>query len=154
MKVYTLQTSAETINDFFSEGHYLAEIDIDESDNSFTITRGNGSQITFKAVAPNQRIKVGDTDFGLNDEIELIGGNNVTLAADASNKTITINSNPPVHNQTIATANATFSADATITLTAGANISVTASGTNGIAISTASMRAYSASVSGTTLYLS
>ncbi len=59
-----------------------------------------------------------------------------------------------MHNQTIATADTTFSANASVVLTAGANISISASGTNGIVISTASMRSYSASVSGTTLYLS
>ena len=155
MKVYTLQTSAETLNDFFSEGHYLAEIDINMIDNSFTITRGNGSQITFKAIAPNQRIKVGNTEFGSDDEIELISGQNMTLTADASNKTISFASNPPILNQTIATADATFAPNATVTLFAGPNIQIKKNPTveNGILISTATANIYSARVSGTALYL-
>lgn len=55
----------------------------------------NYNDLTNKPTIPtntNQTIKTGNVTFGANDVVEFVAGSNVTIAGDATNKKITINS--------------------------------------------------------------
>ena len=74
----------------------------------------------------NQKVKVGSTTFGNNDTVEFVAGSNVTLAPDATNKKITINSSYTDNNQKVKVGSITFGANTTVNIAAGSHASVTA----------------------------
>lgn len=63
---------------------------------AFTISDGTTTrtiQLAGVFTDNNQRVKAGSVTFGVNDEVNFVAGNNVTITGDATAKTITISGN-------------------------------------------------------------
>lgn len=63
---------------------------------AFTISDGTTTrtiQLAGVFTDNNQKVKVGNVTFGVNDEVNFVAGNNVTITGDATAKTITISGN-------------------------------------------------------------
>ena len=94
---------------------------------------GSGNDITISSsyTDTNQTIKGNGTAFSANDAVNIVGGGATTVAADTTNKKITI-STPAVTdtNQTVQGNGIAFGADAVVNIVGGGATTVTADTTN------------------------
>ncbi len=54
------------------------------SNNTLTLTKQDGTVVTYTASSDNQTVKVGSTTFGANDAVDIVAGDNVTVTGLAS----------------------------------------------------------------------
>ena len=122
---------------------------------NITVT-GSGNDITISTTVSdtNQKIKAKnngtDVTFGNNDVVEIVAGSNITVSADSSTKTITINGTANDNdNQTIKGNGTAFGANDVIDIIGGGATTVTADTTNKkITISTPSVTDHNQTVKG------
>lgn len=98
---YVLPTATDTVLGGIKVGYTNSgknyKVQLDDSGNAYV-------NVPWTDNNNNQTVKVGSTTFGANDAVEVAGGTNITVAADTTNKKITISGKSDADIKTLAEA--------------------------------------------------